>query len=123
MGIESTDADGRQDTARATNVDGDENGVHGSLSNPLRRDIVEMVARHDGVGLRYLALRIRSKEANRQEIPLTKIGYDHMRDEIEQTHLPVLVAAGVIRYNDETEWIELEEDSPESIESDRAGSN
>lgn len=80
-------------------------GTREVLSHPVRRAIVETVRGNDGAGLRYLAIEVACREANRRGSSASAVGFDRMREEIETHHLPVLVDAGIVHYNDETEWV------------------
>lgn len=94
--------------------DGDDRSSKGDtvadlLEDPIRRGVVERLYHRDGIGLRYLALVITREVAERRGTSIIDVGVGRIQEELERSHIPALAEAGLVRYNERTEWLELDE--------------
>lgn len=87
--------------------DFDSDAIADLLSHPIRRYIVGHLRDNGGVGLRYLSILVTRLEAERLDRSKTAIGFQRMQEEIGNEHIPLLEDAGVVEYNPDTEWLEL----------------
>ena len=101
--------------------DHDREAIADALSHPARREIVDHLRGTDGEGLRYLANVVTREEANRRGVSITSVGFDRVQEVIVTEHLPVLEDAGLVNYNPETEWLEIDGAPGEYIDSEIAG--
>lgn len=88
------------------------------LSHPVRHRIVERLRGREGEGLRYLSIVLARREARRLDTSIASIGFGDMLDEIESTHVPALEGAGLIHYDPDTEWLEMDGAPPEYVDSE-----
>ena len=95
----------------------DREAITDALSHPARRKIVDHLRRTDGEGLRYLSIAVARAEARRREVSIASIGFDRVQKEVVTEHIPVLEDAGLVRYNSDTEWLEMDGAPEEYIDS------
>lgn len=111
-GVHRTD-----DVSDNSRRDVDDDVVAELLDDPVRRQLVEHLHGTSGEGLQYLSILLTRSEARRRGTSVVEVGFDRMQREVEQTHIPVLEEAGVLSFNEESEWVSLDPAARPVIES------